>query len=182
MKLALLLLVVLLILLLFRPGFGFRTQKPGHYAETGPVFDMAVHLNGPIVSEGMIHDFRGRMVSRFVARMQGTWNGSTGTLSESFSYANGGTQEREWALTLGDNGHFTATADDIIGQAHGQVSGATLSMTYRIRLPDSAGGHVLDVTDWLYLMENGTILNRSELRKFGLRVGELTATMRREGP
>jgi hypothetical protein len=37
---------------------------------------------------------------------------------------------------------------------------------------------VLDVTDWMYLMENGTILNRSEMRKFGIKVVELIATMR----
>ena len=51
-------------------------------------------------------------------------------------------------------------------------------MRYRIRLEPDAGGHVLDVTDWLYVMENGAIMNRSEFRKFGFRVGELVATMR----
>lgn len=181
MKIVLFFVIIALLVLLFRPGFGFRTQKPSHYADTGPQFDMVVHLNGPIVSEGMIHDFRGRMVSRFVAQMRGTWDGDTGSLTENFTYANGNSQMREWVLTLGDNGSFSATAEDIIGMARGQVSGATLSMTYRIRLPETAGGHVLDVTDWLYLMDNGTILNRSELRKFGIKVGELTATMRREG-
>ena len=51
--------------------------------------------------------------------------------------------------------------------------------TYRIRLEPEAGGHVLDVTDWMYLMENGAIMNRSEFRKFGVKVGELVATMRK---
>lgn len=37
---------------------------------------------------------------------------------------------------------------------------------------------MLDVADWLYLMETGTILNRSQMRKFGLRVDDLVATMR----
>ena len=43
---------------------------------------------------------------------------------------------------------------------------------------DHAGGWVLDVTDWMYLMENGTIINRSQFRKFGIKVAELVATMR----
>ena len=178
MKIALLILIVILILALWRPGLSFRHQKPDHYAATGPAFDIKQHLNGPIISEGMIHGPNGRLASRFVADMKGEWDGNTGTLAESFRYDNGSTQERKWYLTLGENGSFTATADDIIGTAHGQVSGATLSMTYRIRLTEAAGGHVLNVTDWLYLMENGTILNRSELRKFGIKVAELTATMR----
>ncbi|WP_299349697.1 DUF3833 domain-containing protein [uncultured Shimia sp.] len=178
MKLVLFLIIAVLVLALWRPGLSFRHQRAAHYDDTGPVFDIKQHLSGPIISEGMIHGPNGRLASRFVADMTGEWDGNTGTLAESFRYDNGSTQERKWFLTLGENGSFTATADDIIGTAQGQVSGATLSMTYRIRLTEAAGGHVLNVTDWLYLMENGTILNRSELRKFGIKVAELTATMR----
>ena len=126
----------------------------------------------------MIYGPRGRVVSRFVARMHGEWDGSSGTLSEDFSYANGSTQARKWYLTMGNDGHFTATAEDIIGTGTGRQLGAMVQLSYRIRLPEDAGGHVLDVTDWMYLMENGTILNRSEMRKFGIKVAELIATMR----
>ena len=49
----------------------------------------------------------------------------------------------------------------------------------RIKLDEEAGGHVLNVTDWMYLMENGTIMNRSQFTKFGITVAELVATMRR---
>jgi len=51
-------------------------------------------------------------------------------------------------------------------------------MNYRIRLEPQAGGHVLSVTDWMYLLDNGTLMNRSEFRKFGLKVAELVATLR----
>ncbi len=37
---------------------------------------------------------------------------------------------------------------------------------------------MLDVVDWMYVMENGTIMNRSQFRKFGIKVAELVATMR----
>jgi hypothetical protein len=53
-----------------------------------------------------------------------------------------------------------------------------VQMRYKIRLPAEAGGHVLNVVDWMYLMPNGTIMNRSQFRKFGLKVAELIATMR----
>lgn len=178
MKLVLLLLVVALVLALWRPGFGFRSQRLEHYAGTGPTFDIQERLSGNLISEGMIYGPRGRVVSRFVAQMQGTWDGNTGTLSEDFAYANGSTQARKWYLTMGEDGHFTATADDIIGTGEGRQMGAMVELKYRIRLPEDAGGHVLNVTDWMYLMENGTILNRSEMRKFGIKVAELIATMR----
>ena len=51
-------------------------------------------------------------------------------------------------------------------------------LQYKIVLPEESGGHTLNVTDWMYLTENGAILNKSELRKFGIKVAELIATMR----
>ncbi len=164
--------------LAFRLRFSFRRQSPATYAGSEPAFDIRTHLNGPILCEGVIYGPLGSVTSRFTADMNGEWTGARGTLAESFAYASGSSQERCWHLSLGNDGTFTATADDIIGTATGRQSGATVCMTYRIRLPQDAGGHVLDVTDWMYLMENGTIINRSEMRKFGLRVAELVATMR----
>nr|WP_319249899.1 DUF3833 family protein [uncultured Celeribacter sp.] len=181
MKLLCLLIVIVLLAALFiawRPGFNFRAQKPADYAGLGPVFDPKRHLNGVMDSEGVIYGPDGRVASRFVARMEGQWEGTSGTLREEFTYAKGGTQLREWALELQADGTIRATAPDVIGDGKGVLSGPTLSLSYRIRLDEDAGGHVLDVTDWLYLMENGTIMNRSQMRKFGVTVAELIATMR----
>lgn len=158
--------------------FSFAAQRVTDYSETGPVFDIRTNLSGKILSEGVVYGPDGRVSARFVADMYGEWQGQSGTLSELFRYANGRTQQRKWHLTMGEGGRFTATADDLIGLAQGEQSGAVARITYRLRLPDEAGGHVLDVIDWLYLMENGTIMNRSEMRKFGVKVAELVATMR----
>ncbi|WP_417250046.1 DUF3833 family protein [Celeribacter sp.] len=164
--------------------FSFRAQRPDHYAQTGPTFDMTTHLAGPILSEGVIFGPRGRMNSRFVAQMKGEWNdaGTEGTLEENFTYNNGNTQTRKWFLTKTSPTTFTATASDIRGEATGKLSGATLEMRYAITLPEDAGGHTLNVTDWLYLTENGVILNKSEMRKYGINVAELVATMRPAAP
>ncbi|MBS9716458.1 DUF3833 domain-containing protein [Pseudohalocynthiibacter aestuariivivens] len=157
---------------------GFSAQSPQDYNATSPAFDLRKHLSGPILCEGIIYGPMGRVNSRFVADMNGVWDRATGTLTESFHYSSGNTQLRKWNLTIGNDGSFRATADDVIGTADGIQSGATVRMRYRIRLPEDAGGHVLNVTDWMYLMENGSILNKSEMRKFGVKVAELVATMR----
>jgi hypothetical protein len=160
----------------------FRAQAPGDYAGKGPVFDLRQHLSGPIQCEGVIFGPTGRVTSRFVAEMEGSWDGPTGTLAEVFHYDSGAVQHRAWTLALHDDGRITATAPDVVGQGTGRVEGSGVLLSYRIRLTPEAGGHVLDVTDWMYLMENGTIMNRSEFRKFGLRVAELVATMRPASP
>jgi len=180
MKLFLVLLLTLAVALLAaRERIGFGSQRPERYADTGPKLALAQHLAGPLVSEGVIHGPLGNVRARFVARMSGEWNAEGGVLREHFVYADSGeTQQREWTVAFGEGGRFSATAPDIVGEATGRLSGSTARMQYRLRLPERAGGHVLDVTDWLYLLPNGTIVNRSEMRKFGIRVAELAATIR----
>ena len=68
--------------------------------------------------------------------------------------------------------------EDVVGVGEGQQSGSSVLLRYNIRLPEASGGHVLNTVDWMYLTPNGTIMNRSQFRKFGIKVAELVATMR----
>ncbi len=158
---------------------GFRSQRPAHFAALEPRFDPRRDLNGQILCEGVIYGPTGRVTSRFVAEMEGKWEGNRGVLSERFRYDNGDQQDRAWRLTVGNDGTMRAEADDVVGAGAGTISGPTVQMLYKLRLPKSAGGHVLSVTDWMYLAENGTIINRSQFHKFGIKVAEIVATMRR---
>jgi hypothetical protein len=156
----------------------FAAQAPADYAGKGPAFDLRRHLSGPILCEGMIFGPTGRVTSRFVAEMHGHWEGDRGLLTERFRYDNGRVQDRAWRLTLGADGTIRAEADDVPGHGRGTAAGPAVQLRYRIRLDPAAGGHVLAVTDWMYLLDNGTILNRSQFRKFGILVAELQAVMR----
>ena len=168
MKFVLILLIILLLILTAqRWFFSFDAQRSTEYSDTQPNLDVREALSGKMISEGIIYGPTGRVASRFVAEMNGVWDGDKGTLTEAFTYAdNKGALDREWTLTMGTNGSFTATAPDIIGTGHGQQTGATVRMTYRIQLAQDAGGHVLDVVDWMYLMDNGTIINRRSTEMF----------------
>lgn len=176
--LSLILLLIVVALAAQHAFFSFSAQRPAVYATTAPAFDIRERLIGPMVSEGIIFGPNGRVSQRFVAEMHGTWNGATGRLTEAFRYSNGTVQNREWSLHLGNDGQIVGTAPDILGEARGWQSGATMQLRYRLRLPETAGGYVLDVVDWLYLTEDGAILNKSEMRKFGIKVAELIATIR----
>lgn len=179
MKLIAVFLMILLVLMIAKTYvFSFRFQSPKNYAETGPQFDLKTHLSGEMLSEGLIFGPNGKMTNSFVAKMVGTWDGDTGTLTEEFTYSNGKTQNRKWYLKLGPNNTFTATADDLVGEGQGVVSGSTVRLSYEIILPQDAGGHTLQATDWMYLTADGAIINKSEMRKFGLKVAELVASMR----
>jgi hypothetical protein len=170
--------LTLVLILISRRWIGFTAQSPKDYDGKGPAFDPRHHLSGPIQCEGVIYGPLGRVASRFVADMHGTWGSNHGTLQEDFRYDSGLAQARCWTLHLGDDGRIRATAPDLVGEGTGHVAGSAVVLRYKIRLEPSAGGHVLDVTDWMYLMENGTIMNRSQFFKWGIKVAELVATMR----
>lgn len=156
---------------------GFQAQKPADYASEGPPFDLAEVLNQRYIARGVIFDYSGRANIRFRAEIGGKMEDRHGTLSERFVYDGLDVVDtREWQVTMTGPNSFTATAGDVVGPATGVIEGNAARMTYRLRLPERAGGHVLRVVDWLYLMEDGSIVNRSEMRKFGVRAAELFAT------
>ncbi len=159
---------------------GFTAQRPEDFKGSGPEFELREHLKGPILCEGVIYGPTGRVSSRFVADMNARWDGNVGVMTEKFRYDNGETQDRAWQLTLGNDGSIKAEAEDVVGTGTGQQTGAGVQLKYRIRLPEKSGGHVLDATDWMYVVGNGTIINRSQFRKYGIKVAELVATMRRK--
>ena len=156
----------------------FPGQKPDDYAEGFPEFDLKEHLNGRMICDGVIFGPMGRVTSSFVAEFDIVWEENVAVMKEHFRYNDGSTQNRQWTITLGRNGAFTATAPDVPGKARGKQTGSSVRMLYRIRLPESAGAHVLDTVDWMYLTPDGTIMNRSQFRKFGMKVAELVAAIR----
>ena len=168
----------LLAVMLRRSLIEFPGQKPEDYVDGSLTFDMKTHLSGKLVCEGAIFGPLGRMTSTFVADFDVVWTGNVGVMKEHFRYDDGSTQDREWTITLGDGDRFTAVAPDVPGIGKGTQSGATMQMLYAIELPQESGGHVLQATDWMYLTPDGTIVNRSQFRKFGFRAAELVATIR----
>lgn len=162
-------------------NWSFSAQRPEDYdTAPGPRFDLREHLRGPLQCEGMIYGPTGRVTSRFVADMDVTWDGNVGTMKERFHYDSGSVQDRHWVLTLGNDGSIKAEAPDVVGAGSGTQNGPTVLLNYKIKLPEESGGHVLDTVDWMYLVENGTIMNRSQFRKYGFKVAELVATMRKK--
>lgn len=157
---------------------GFLAQRLDDYDGGAPQFDVRRHLNGPIICEGVIYGPTGRVTSRFVGEFDCHWSGNQGQMNEVFTYDDGSTQTRCWRLSVGNDGQIKALADDVVGEGRGQQMGSAVRLNYRYRLPEKSGGHVLDTVDWMYLAPNGTIVNRSQFRKFGIKVAELVATMR----
>ena len=133
--------------------WSFRSQALSDYASEAPEFDLRTSLGGVFLADGVIYDYSGRVNARFRANIVGEFNDVGGVMDEEFFYVDKPEpQRRQWRITFTGPKTFTAEADDIVGTALGEASGNALRFTYKLRLPERLGGHVLDVVDWLYLM------------------------------
>ncbi len=144
------------------------------YSATQPPLDLRTFLQGDLVAYGMLQDRSGRMTRRFVATMQASWNGETGTLAEQFRFDDGEEQERTWTITHLGNGRYSGVAGDVVGEALGQTAGSVFQWQYQLEVPWNDSSIVVNLDDWLYLVDDRHIVNRTSMTKFGFRVGELT--------
>lgn len=165
-------------MMLRRRYAAFYGQSPEDYQEGYPMLDIQEHLTGKMICEGIIFGPLGRVTSTFAADFDITWDGDNGTMDEVFRYNDGSTQVRQWRLVMGQNGSFEMRADDVPGVGRGETSGNAVQMCYPITLPEESGGHRLNCVDWMYMTPDGTVMNRSQFRKFGFKVAELIATIR----
>jgi len=159
---------------------GCSSQVLEGYSGGQPELDLREYLNGSLTASGVFFDRTGRADLRFVVDMEGTWRGNIGTLAEQFRYNDGRTDERIWTLRFQDDERFFGTADDVVGEASGMQAGNAAQMTYDLRIPREDDEIVVSMEDWFYLLDDGTLINRATMRKFGVMVGELVIAFRKK--
>ncbi|MFN7834618.1 MAG: DUF3833 domain-containing protein [Burkholderiaceae bacterium] len=153
-----------------------------HYEGTRPQADIQAYFNGPIKAWGIVQDWRGRVVRRFDVTMVGEWRGDIGTLTERFEYYDGERQQRVWTIKKLADGRYEGTAADILDKATGQAEGSAVRWNYVMDLPVDGRTYRLRFDDWMWAMNDGVLINRSYLKKFGITVAELTIFMQRQKP
>jgi hypothetical protein len=159
---------------------GCAGPVPQDYAQEKPVLDLKAYFNGPVKAHGVFTDRSGRVVKRFVVDMRCEWQGTQGTLDERFTFSDGSTQRRVWHLTDLGQGRYRGVADDVVGEAQGQSAGNALQWRYTLALPvDGRVWHV-QFDDWMFLVDERTLLNRAAMSKFGVHLGDVTLSFTRQ--
>ena len=151
-----------------------------YYSDTLPQANIKEYFNGPVKAWGIVQDWRGRVVNRFDIVMVGKWDGDNGTLKENFTYYDGKKQERMWTIKKLKDGSYEGTASDIIDKATGNSSGSAVRWNYIMDLPVDDTTYRINFDDWMWLMNDGVLINRSYLKKFGFTVSELTIFMQKQ--
>jgi hypothetical protein len=155
---------------------GCASPQIADYANETPKLVMDQYFSGKVDAYGIFRDRSGKVVRRFTVEMDCKWEGNKGTLDERFIYSDGTRQQRIWRLTLGPDGQVTGEADDVVGQARGQVRGNALQWAYTLRLPVDGKTYDVQFDDWMFLQNDQVMLNTAVMSKFGFRLGEVVLT------
>lgn len=148
------------------------------YRQEAPKLDLVEYFNGTLDGWGMFQDRSGKVVTRFHVVIDAKWSGDTGTLDEAFEYADGRRERRVWTIVK-DGDRYTGTAGDVVGTASGTAAGNALQWRYVLALPVEGTVWNMDMDDWMFLMDERTMLNRTTMSKLGVRVGEVTLAFRK---
>ena len=151
-----------------------------HYRGSEPTLDLKEYFTGPIKAWGVVQDRRGHVKRRFDISMKGSWDGDVGTLEEHFDYYDGKTEKRIWTIKKVEGSNYEGQAGDIIGTAKGKVEGNAMRWAYIMDLSVDNKTYRIKFDDWMFLMNDGVLINRSYLKKFGFTVAELTIFMQKQ--
>lgn len=152
------------------------------YRNQSPTFDMRQFFSGKVDGWGIVQKRSGEVIKRFHVLMQGRSEGDALVLDELFTYSDGTRQTRTWTIRPDGQGRWRGTAGDVVEEARGQNAGFALRWQYVLQVPVDDRTWDIRFDDWMYLLDENTLANRSYMTKFGFEVGQVTLFFRKQTP
>jgi hypothetical protein len=152
------------------------------YKDQNPKLDVSQFFNGPMDAWGLVQDRSGAVTERFYVKMEGRWTNNEGELQEDFVYSDGRKQQRIWKLKKTSDSDFEGTASDIKGIAKGKVAGPAVRWNYVMKLDYRGSTYEVTFDDWMFLINDDVMINRAYMKKFGIKVAEISLVMKKIKP
>ena len=141
-----------------------------------PTLTLEDYFEAKTEAWGMFHDRFGNLKRTFKVDITGTIESNTLTLDEKFLYDDGEQDSRVWTIKiLGDN-QYSGTASDGVGEATGISEGNALNWKYKLNLKVGESTILVDFDDWMFLQDRNILMNRAEVKKWGLNIGVVSIT------
>jgi hypothetical protein len=157
------------------------TTSVRDYAGRAPRLVLEDYFDGPLVAWGIVQNRSGEVTRSFRVDMVGRWDDGTGVLEEDFEWSDGELERRVWTFRKLDAHTYTGTAGDVVGEARGEAFGNALRWRYTLALPWNDGTINVALDDWMWLVQDDVLVNRTVIRKLGFRVGEVTIFFQKPG-
>nr|WP_010131975.1 DUF3833 domain-containing protein [Microbulbifer agarilyticus] len=153
------------------------------YADKTPRFVAEDFFSGPMKAYGVVKNRSGGVTRKFVADLEGSWEGGRGVLREKFEFDDGEIQHRNWVMVPNAAAanapvrSYTATAEDVVGPSTMRVAGNAVFMRYVLQVPYKGRTLEVNVDDRMYLVAPNVLIAESKLSKWGFNVGEIQLTI-----
>lgn len=172
-----------LVLTLFIAGCGIAIDGKD-YQRNQPVLDPTSFFNGKVTGWGIVQDRSGNVIQQFKVKLDGAFDGQGQlVLDEVFEYQVGdGLKTRQWIISRNQSGlSYQGKASDILDEATGQTFGNALQWRYEMDLPVDGSSYRVTFDDWMWQFNDGTVINRSYIKKFGVVFAEVTIFFQKAG-
>ncbi len=150
------------------------------YRDQKPELELRQFFSGRVEAWGLFQKRSGEVIKRFHVQIDSRSEGEKFIMHEGFTYSDGTRQTRVWTLVPAGPGLWRGTADDVVGEARGEVAGNALRWRYVLNLPVDGKTYQVHFDDWMYLLDENTLANRSYMTKFGFELGQVTLFFRRQ--
>ncbi|MGF0238769.1 DUF3833 domain-containing protein [Rhodococcus sp. IEGM1300] len=151
------------------------------YSAENPKLDLPGFFVGKVDGWGIFQKRSGEVIKRFHVLINSRMEGKNLIMHEDFTYSDGSKQTRVWTLHPEGAGRWRGTAGDVVGESMGEVAGNALHWRYVLNLPVDDKVYQVHFDDWMYLLDENTMANRSAMTKFGVELGQVTLFFRRQG-
>lgn len=156
-------------------------MKPVAFKNAEPRLDPVKFFGGTTHSSGVMENHSGKPITKITTETKGTYTNGALNIEQDLYPEGGKKNHRSWMLHQVDEHHVDATANDIVGTAHGLLYGNYFTWTFRLKLADRKLIKHVSMSQTMYLMPGGnTMIIRSVIRKFGIIVQEITEEFRKD--
>jgi hypothetical protein len=144
-----------------------------HFAGTTPEFDPIAFWSGHHRSWGVVENRAGGPTDTIATDCIGTPDSGGLHMVQTLTLGDGTVQHRDWHLRRNGAG-YVATANDMVGEAHGQAAGRVFH--WRFVIATRPGNPLFNVTfdQWMYLLDDGSMMNRTTVRKLDVILAEVS--------
>ncbi len=154
---------------------GCASMKPAAFENGEPKLDPVKFFGGHTRSAGVIETPGGKPSRRITTETAGKLKDGVLSIEQNLYPEGGKKNHRVFILHQVDEHHVDATADDMVGTAHGLLYGNEFSWTFRHTLINRTFLRHVRMSQYMYLMPDGqTLIIRSIIRKFGFKLAQIT--------
>jgi len=156
-----------LVLMLGLLSCGRATPVDG-FRSTTPAMDPIRFFTGHVRSWGVLENRSGEPTAVVTTDCLGESDGDTLRMVQHLTVGQDAPTTRTWQMWRAGPNRYEATANDMVGTATGEASGRAFHWIWRLALSPGNDLKNVSMDQWWYLLDDGSMLNRTTVRKLGV--------------